>query len=226
MFGASAIDVAREMLAFANGTRNATTEQDLDRASDHFARAIVVGGITLVSAMFFKSRPKTFHEPTFQGAVNVVPGPRGPGLRFKPTETVAPIRQTPGVIRHGTTDMFGNITVESRLTSSQIQQTLLHERVHRFLTPKLYFLREVRIKLAMEGYNRSYLLRYLEEALAETYALVKTVGRTAILEGIRFPVRNGYVTVLAMLREVQGILLGTVLVGGTTYRVYGRLGRR
>lgn len=126
------------------------------------------------------------------------------------------------MVTRGTTDMFGNINVEIRQPADAITQTLLHERVHQFLTPKLYFLREVRIKFAIEGYNRSYLLRYLEEALAQTYALVKTVGPQATLDGIAFPVKNGYVTVAAMGREVRGILLGTVLVSGVTYKVYAQ----
>lgn len=222
MIGTSAMGVGREMYSFALGTKNAQTEQDLDRASEHFARALVDGGVTLVSALFFRSRPKTFHEPFFEGPVNVARGPRGPGLRFKPMTTVDRIPQNPGTVVAGTTDIFGNITVEIRQSPGEILQTLLHERVHQFLTPKLYFLREVRIKFAMEGYNRSYLLRYLEEALAETYSLVKTVGPRATLEGIRFPVRNGYVTVAGMQREVKGVLLGTILVSGLGYKVYAQ----
>jgi hypothetical protein len=67
------------------------------------------------------------------------------------------------------------------------------------------------------------LLRYLEEALAETYALVRTEGMGSVVEGLKFPVQNGYVTVVSMTREATGILIGTIVVGGTTYRVLAQL---
>ncbi|HET6280671.1 MAG TPA: hypothetical protein VFH73_06895 [Polyangia bacterium] len=223
VLGLSAIEVGREIYAFAVGTKKAQNEADLEEASKHFARAVVLGGITIVSAMFFKSRPKTFKEPFFGGPVKVPVGPRGPGILYEATEVLAPIKSPPGVIIRGTTDQFGNITVEIRQSAAMIRQTLLHERVHAFLTPRLYFMRRIRIKVAMEGYNRSYLLRYLEEALAETYALVRTEGMGSVVEGLKFPVQNGYVTVVSMTREATGILIGTIVVGGTTYRVLAQL---
>ena len=76
------------------------------------------------------------------------------------------------------------------------------------------------IKLAMEGYDRSYLLRYLEEALVQTKAEIETDGLGAILDGIEFPVKGQYVTVAQLRSEVHGILAGTVLAAGTTYRVF------
>ncbi len=39
----------------------------------------------------------------------------------------------------------------------------------------------------------------------------------------RFPVKNGYVTVAKMGSEIHGICLGTVLAGGTMYRVFFNL---
>jgi hypothetical protein len=87
-------------------------------------------------------------------------------------------------------------------------------------------LREIRIAVALGGYNRSYLLRYLEEALAQTYALVRTHGAGALFEGIRFPVKNGYVTVAKMGRELKGIVLGSVNAGGNWYRVAASGGER
>ena len=71
----------------------------------------------------------------------------------------------------------------------------------------------------LEGYNRSYLLRYLEESMAQTHPLVRTQGLSGTVEGIAFPVRNGYVTVRKMGGELLGVFLGTFNVGGNTYRV-------
>jgi len=48
--------------------------------------------------------------------------------------------------------------------------TLLHELVHRYLSPKTGPFLKIRAELKMAGYVRSAFLRYLEEALAEGYA--------------------------------------------------------
>jgi hypothetical protein len=121
----------------------------------------------------------------------------------------------------GYTTAYGDIVINSTKPAWAQGEALLHEQVHQMLTPKLYFLREVRVTMAMEGYNRSYLLRYLEEALAQTYALVHSRGPGFAIEGIRFPVRNGYVTVAKMGQEAAGVLLGPINLGGTfSYLVY------
>ena len=224
--GMSAVDVGRELLAFARPTYSAQSEEQLDQAAKNFANAVAIGGITLIAGIVFKSRPKAFREPFFAGPVHVPKVPKGPGFRYKPTESLGHLPSPPGKIVFGTTDMFGNIIVDIKLSPAQIQETLFHERVHKFLTPKFYFLREIRIKLAIEGYNKSYLLRYLEEALAQTYALVRTQGGGAILEGLAFPVKNGYVSIGSMAKEAGSIVLGTVNVSGNSYRVAVNLNDR
>jgi hypothetical protein len=66
------------------------------------------------------------------------------------------------------------------------------------------------------------LLRYVEEALCETYALIRMSGFSlkSLVEGIRFPIRDQYTTIAAMGKETVGILLGPINVGGMTYNVY------
>jgi hypothetical protein len=147
------------------------------------------------------------------------PPPRGPGLFYKPTVTYKPLSPNLG----GYTTEYGDIVINSLKPAWEQAQALLHERIHQILTPKLYFLRDVRVTMTMEGYNRSYLLRYLEEALAQTYALVKSRGPGSALEGIRFPVKSGYMTIGgaatagwgSMSKEALGICLGPINVGGT-----------
>ncbi len=218
--GVSAVDVGRDLLAFGNGVRGAKTTDDLEEAARRFAHAVVLGGITIVTAMFFKTRPKVFNEPVFPSVRVPSPGPRGPGLFYKPQIKVAPIANPdPLFTTMGITDMFGDITIEAKLTTAKQLEVLWHERVHQILTPRLYFLRNIRIKVAIEGYNRSYLLRYLEEALAESYAQLRARGVPGLISGIKFPVKNGYVTIGSMVRETRGILLGSVLVGATSYSV-------
>lgn len=65
--------------------------------------------------------------------------------------------------------------------------------------------------------KRSSFLRYLEEALAETYAQIKVHGSSRLPSGLSFPVRKGYVTVSSVLKEGA---IGTVVIGGVTYAVY------
>src|SRR5204862_1949936 len=96
-------------------------------------------------------------------------------------------------------------------------RVLLHEKVHSFLSPKLSFLRDFRADLAIAAYQRSQVLRYIEEALAETVAQFQVNGIGGIIEGLRFPIANGYVTIGGMATE---IVIGTVVVGGVTYTVY------
>ena len=105
-----------------------------------------------------------------------------------------------------------------------IETAKFHEEVHRLLTPKLQafkWLRQARTVLKINGYLKSYLLRYIEEALAQTVAQVRGNGWKTFFEGIKFPVGNeGYVTVAKMGVEAKGILLGPINVGGMICRVY------
>ena len=117
----------------------------------------------------------------------------------------------------GFTDKFGNITFSTSGTATQQNLVRFHETVHSALSPKFVLLRNLRADIAMFGYNRSHLLRYIEEALAETYAQLRVNGISGLLEGLRFPIKNGYVTVSRLVTEAA---IGTTVVGGITYGVY------
>lgn len=107
--------------------------------------------------------------------------------------------------------------------AQQIRLTIFHERIHQLLAPKLNVLRELRTYMQMSAYRRSYLLRFIEEAMAETYAQVRVhgLGKEYLLKGLRFPVNAHYaITITALRGEAAGILLGPITVGGMTYNVY------
>ncbi len=91
--------------------------------------------------------------------------------------------------------------------------------VHRYLSPKTGPFRKLRAELNMGGYERSALLRYLEEALAEGYAQMKVNGLEKAFQAYRFPVEgdNAYVTVAAL--KAEGVALGTITLGGTLFYV-------
>lgn len=85
-----------------------------------------------------------------------------------------------------------------------------HEGVHQFLSPRSGPLRGLRADVGMAGYNRSHLIRYLEEAAAET------VGTGSLRAGLRFPLQGGY-----GLSKGRIMLEGAAYVGGTAAATYG-----
>lgn len=117
----------------------------------------------------------------------------------------------------GSTDRFGNMTISSAGSATDQALARYHEQVHSFLSPRLNFLRNFRANVGMAAYQRSALLQYIEEALAETYAQLRVHGIRNLPNGIRFPIREGYVTLRAVVTEAA---IGTVLFGGLTYGVY------
>jgi hypothetical protein len=93
----------------------------------------------------------------------------------------------------GFTTCWGDISVSSKGTANDRALVTLHERVHQFLAPKLYVLREYRVGSNSASYVRSSLWRYIEEAMAETIARVGVNGFRDSITGIRFPVSRNYV---------------------------------
>ncbi len=101
--------------------------------------------------------------------------------------------------------------------------TLLHELVHRYLSPRTGPLRRLRAELNLAGYTRSAWLRYLEEALAEGYAQLRVNGLLEAIKAFRFPVEYGYVSVSRLANEAGAI--GTIVLGGLLFHVSILLGR-
>ncbi len=70
----------------------------------------------------------------------------------------------------------------------EVVKTFHHERVHQRLTQAFSLLGRPALYLKMGAYKRSFILRYIEEAAAETYALLKVGGaRPGEIAGYRFP---------------------------------------
>ncbi|HEU5134304.1 MAG TPA: hypothetical protein VFU13_04090 [Steroidobacteraceae bacterium] len=172
---------------FAVGAYQAKTSQDLDRAAENLAKAITILGIQAVLAVLFRGA----RAPRTGAGGRMSPGPappRTPGLRYKPTITHNP--NLPAGT--GSTSFWGNIKVSTQGSATDRALVLLHEKVHQFLAPKLYVLREYRASNRVSSYWRSSLWRYIEEALAETVAQVGVNGFRNFFTGIRFPVQQGY----------------------------------
>jgi hypothetical protein len=124
----------------------------------------------------------------------------------------------------GWTDAHGNIGVSPHGTPKDVALALAHESVHSFLSPRaLNGLREVRAAVGMTAYEKSALCRYLEEALAESYAQVKVNGPRGLPAGLAFPIRNGYVAIGDVAAEA---VIGTIVYGGALYKVHVKLNEK
>lgn len=78
-------------------------------------------------------------------------------------------------------------------------------------------MRGFRVQLRMSSYLRSALLQYLEEAIAETVAQLRVHGLAGVLQGVKFPVANGYMSINALMSE--GAQIGTILAGTELFSV-------
>jgi hypothetical protein len=172
-----------EFYLFAKGTYSASAAGDLDEAARHFADAITILGIQAVLALLFKGRPRG------GGRTAVPAGPVNPGLRYRPKMTGDPALPA----GQGSTSFWGDIKVSTAGSANDRAVVLLHERVHQFLAPKFFKLRQFRVENRISSYFRSSLYRYIEEAMAESVAQVGVNGFAKLFVGIRFPVTNGYV---------------------------------
>ena len=216
-----------ELWEFASGTYRAGSDADLDAAARHFAKAVSILGIQAVLAVLFKGRPQTNRGKPL--GIGPEP-PRGPGLRARPTTVGDPTLPAGS----GETDAWGNITYSLKGTAQDQALVLAHERIHQMLTPKLYLLRRFRVENRTTSYFRSSLSRYLEEALAEYAGQTQIQGRLgSLIEGIKFPVENGYVYLRAgggfssamagkgVLTEVGG-LVGVGAAAGWQFTIWFR----
>jgi hypothetical protein len=70
----------------------------------------------------------------------------------------------------GSTDRYGAITIAQGLTGSTLRETIRHESIHAFLTPRIGPFLTQRTALNIWSYTHSHLHRFVEEALAESYA--------------------------------------------------------
>lgn len=118
----------------------------------------------------------------------------------------------------GETDWWGNIAVTRNQSLTEQRVTLYHEWVHSVLSPRIAPLRALRARLRASAYWRSALLRYLEEAMAESYAQLRVYGLSNILTGIRFPIEGGYVSVSQLAAE--SVAIGNIFIGGSLFQVY------
>jgi hypothetical protein len=102
----------------------------------------------------------------------------------------------------------GQITINSALQpgTKDFTETLFHEQVHRFLVPTRGPLLTFRLNRAEWFWENSHLLKYSEEALAETY------GTLNPFRGLAFPFTHGY-NIDPVHLVLEGELYGGALYG-------------
>ncbi|VYT98835.1 hypothetical protein [Metakosakonia massiliensis] len=235
--GGVAFEAGKKLYDFAVKTNNARTEADLDAAAKDLAEAITLIGVNTVLILLFRKKPgDTFKKPLrgvvmprYSGEIaSRMNLPRNGGWRYKP---IIKITKYKDVIQ-GATKPWGDAVVGRNFYPEAMSKeeaylkmltTLYHEQVHMAIAPKFYLLRELRVFMRQSAYSKSYILRYLEEALAETIGLLRARGMSSeyIIQGFKFPLGNTYEITFSLLRqEAAGILLGPVTVGGIMYSVW------
>jgi len=223
--GWSVEEVGELLYTFANKTVNARTDADLDTAARAFSKAVVLAGITTVMALLMRKSVKDIQAARGTNVLDAM-RPQDPGLPAVGSDPAAgKLWSKPGITSdptlppgEGSTSPFGEVRISSQGSATQQALARLHESVHQFLTPKFGYLRTFRVQLGMSAYLRSAFLQYLEEAIAETVAQVRVVGGfSAFLEGVKFPVANGYVTISDLASE--GAAIGTITAGTQTFTV-------
>jgi RHS repeat-associated protein len=128
------------------------------------------------------------------------------GLRIE--ELRAGVNYDPSLpASEGFTDKFGNMTISPRGTSLDQSRAFYHELVHHFFTPRGP-LQPIRADIRMWAYSHSHLLRYMEEAIAESTSQMLTGG--SFQEGLLYPIKYGYVSSWRVLLEADGIFAGGV----------------
>jgi hypothetical protein len=218
--GFSVFEGATDLYNFATLALNARSDADLNRASEHFARAVVVLGIAAIQAVLLRGQARTVAargRPQIQGRIAIQePPPAGNELRLsRPTSIPS------GAL--GDTNAYGVIRVARNQSMTEQRLTLLHELVHRYLSPRVGPLRKIRAEIRLAGYARSAFLRYMEEAMAEGYAQLMVNGFGSAIEALRFPITGGYVVVSQLVAEGQAV--GTIAFGGFIFRVSIAMGK-
>lgn len=222
--GWSITEVAENLLTFGTKTIIARRDEDIDLAASAFAAAAVTAGMTAVMALLLR-RSATQLQASRGTSVSQVIRPRSPGLeqveadsqagRFWRRSSVTGDASLPA--GEGITNDFGDVTYSTAGTATDVQQARVHELVHSFLSPRLRLFRTFRVRLAMSGYERSAILKFLEEALAESVARLAAHNVIGLIKIIRFPIAEGYVTLQELVSE--GAEIGTIVVGTQRFSV-------
>jgi hypothetical protein len=97
------------------------------------------------------------------------------------------------------------------LSGRQLAETVRHDAVHRFFSPRPGPLGNIRADISMTAYRKSHLVRFLEEGIAES------VATGSVRQGLAFAITHGNVFGTRVFIERVGCVTA---VGGTAYGVH------
>ena len=211
--GWAAFDGAGALASFAAEALGARSDADLDQAAAYFARAVTILGVATVQAVLLRGQVRGLRargQPRAYPRIQVgdPPPPGTPALRVSRINKLRSL---------GVTGDYGAIVVSRVQSISEQRITLYHELVHRFFSARTGPFRKFRAEVAIGGYSRVALLRYLEEVLAEGYAQLKVNGFQAALKARSFPIEGGYITVADA--KLEGAMIGSITLAGAHYYV-------
>jgi len=216
--------VVKDLISFGTTAVRAQSESELDAAGKAFASALITAGVTVVMALLLRRSAKQL-QVTRGATISDVVRPRAPGLaKVEPDTQAAKMWRTPTMsgdpslpAGEGETWWFGDGSYSTAGTAEEQELARIHEMVHSFLRPRFKYLRLFRARLNASAYSRSAILKYLEEGLAETIAQLSVRGIAGLVTGIRFPIRNGYISIQQLLCE--GAEIGNIIVGTQRFSV-------
>lgn len=230
MFGGVAFRAAELDFQAGKLTAGATTVRELDLAGAKLAAAVDLIGVQATLAILLHKPDDAFKNQFFADTQHPAPFKYNVFAGLPKNRWWGYVPKTQGVMSDdyyagegGTSVGTGDIEYSLKGTETDRRMVIAHEKVHQFLTPKLQIFRQIRTFMRVQGYNRSYILRYLEEAIAETNAQlrVRGISKANLIEGLKFPIGDDYdVTVGKMKTEMKQIFLGPITVGGMTYQVW------
>jgi hypothetical protein len=126
------------------------------------------------------------------------------------------------VAKTGVTNEYGDVMYSTRGTPDEVEMVKDHELLHSYLSPKFIVLQDQRARLAKLGYKHSQFLRYLEEAMAQGYAEMRSRGLRGLPDAFTFPIRHRGSDGSTYRLEFRRILKeGGVYVGGVIIAAAG-----
>jgi hypothetical protein len=211
-----ALQVDATLAKICYNVSGASSRSDLERAAQGFADLWVQLATAAVLFAFFKglSKGRQVWETQKTSAAGET--------FYKPKERVVQMVTENGRQVAGVTRSSGDIEVSyiahlegDEVNSIEMYRTLMHERVHSWLSPKFFLFRDARIAVNDWGYSNVALLRLLEEAMAQTYANCKVDGVNfgSIFQGLKFPFQHKEYLYLTHIDRAISEFTGAILVG-------------
>jgi RHS repeat-associated protein len=181
---------------FPNPAQTPTNRCDIDPTDNAGKRAVVeiVASLGLgIGAALFRKALSSLIDDVFRASAN------NKALKLP---SIDPGLANTKTLGYTTPD--GRVFLRPGLSRADQISTLRHESVHAFFSPRGNSpITKFRQNIGQLGYDKSQLLRFTEEAIAETY------GSKSLIQGLKHPLENGYDI------TIGGLATESIFIGGT-----------